>query len=225
MSSDLNTPAGIGKFNGSFANKSYVVGYTPSKADADLFGEVTKVFPQGPEAKFVHAKRWYDHINSYSAEERAAWTAASTTTETKTVAPAAAAPAEETEIDASVMEEEDDLFGDVDEEATAALKQKVAATTTKKPVPVQKSNVVLDVKPTEAETDMDLLESKTRAIAMEGLVWGPSKFVDVAYGVRKLQITAVVVDDLVSMDDLEEKIMEFEDLVQSVDVAAMVRAG
>ena len=36
----------------------------------------------------------------------------------------------------------------------------------------------------------------------------------------KLSILATVVDDLVSVDDLVEKITEFEDYVQSVDIAA-----
>ena len=36
----------------------------------------------------------------------------------------------------------------------------------------------------------------------------------------KLSILCTVVDDLVSVDDLVEKIQEFEDYVQSVDIAA-----
>lgn len=40
--------------------------------------------------------------------------------------------------------------------------------------------------------------------------------VPVGYGIKKLQIGAVVVDDLVSIEDLEEKIVAFEDFVQSM---------
>jgi len=72
---------------------------------------------------------------------------------------------------------------------------------------------------------MALMETKVRAIAMDGLFWGPSKLVEIAYGIMKLQITCVVEDEKVMMDDLEEKIMAFEELVQSVDIASMVRAG
>jgi elongation factor 1-beta len=41
------------------------------------------------------------------------------------------------------------------------------------------------------------MEAAVRAIALDGLAWGPSKFVDIAYGVKKLQISCVVVDDKV----------------------------
>ena len=38
---------------------------------------------------------------------------------------------------------------------------------------------------------------------------------------NKLQITLVVEDDKVSMDDLQERVQEIEDYVQSSDIAAM----
>jgi len=72
-------------------------------------------------------------------------------------------------------------------------------------VVIAKSMVTLDIKPYEAETDMEALEQQVRSIEMEGLEWKVSQLVPVAYGVRKLQIKAVVIDDLVSVDDLSEK--------------------
>jgi elongation factor 1-beta len=68
---------------------------------------------------------------------------------------------------------------------------------------------------------MKELEAAVRGIEMEGLVWGASKLVPVGYGVNKLQITLVVEDDKVSLEELEEQITGFEDYVQSTDVAAM----
>lgn len=47
-----------------------------------------------------------------------------------------------------------------------------------------------------------------------------AKLVPLAYGINKLQIMCVVEDDKVSVDLLQEKIEELEDLVQSVDIAA-----
>ena len=41
-----------------------------------------------------------------------------------------------------------------------------------------------------------------------------AKLVAVGYGIRKLQISCVVEDDKVSTDDLEEKIVAFEDYVR-----------
>jgi len=63
------------------------------------------------------------------------------------------------------------------------------------------------------------LEKDVRAIAMEGLVWAGSELVPVAYGVKKLRIISVIVDDLVSTDELREKIEELEG-VQSTDIFA-----
>ena len=70
------------------------------------------------------------------------------------------------------------------------------------------------------ETDMKALEAEVRKISIDGLVWGQSKLVPVAYGVKKLQIGCVIEDDKVSTEALEEQICSFEEYVQSVDIAA-----
>jgi elongation factor 1-beta len=72
---------------------------------------------------------------------------------------------------------------------------------------------------------MKKLEEAVRSVEQPGLLWGSSKLVAVGYGVSKLQITLVIEDDLVSLDELQEKIAEFEDFVQSTDVAAMQSAS
>ena len=95
-----------------------------------------------------------------------------------------------------------------------------AAATKKKAGPVLKSNVVLDVKPWDDETDMAVLEKAVRGIVMEGLIWGNSKLVEMAYGIKKLQISTCIVDDLVGLYDLEDRIQEIDDLVQSTDIVS-----
>ena len=42
----------------------------------------------------------------------------------------------------------------------------------------------------------------------------------VAYGLKKLVASCVIEDDKVSTNDLEDKILAFEDLVQSVDIVS-----
>lgn len=42
----------------------------------------------------------------------------------------------------------------------------------------------------------------------------------VGYGINKLQIMLIVEDDKISIEELTEQIQDFEDFVQSVDVAA-----
>jgi len=120
-----------------------------------------------------------------------------------------------------------DLFASDDEEESAddakIREERVAAYAakkSKKPVLIAKSSVLLDVKPWDDETDMKEMEKQVRTIVMDGLLWGASKLVPVGYGINKLQIMSVIEDEKVSIDLLTEKIEEFEDFVQSVDIAA-----
>ena len=68
---------------------------------------------------------------------------------------------------------------------------------------------------------MDAMLKQIKTIEKEGLVWGANKLVPVGYGINKLQVMCVVEDDKVSIDELCEQITDFEDYVQSVDIAAM----
>jgi len=76
------------------------------------------------------------------------------------------------------------------------------------------------VKPNDSETDLKAVEKKIRAeVTRDGLVWGTAELVPIAYGICKLRFAAVVEDEKVSIDDLQETIEEFED-VQSTDIVA-----
>jgi len=146
-------------------------------------------------------------------------------TAAQVVTPAPAAAAKE---EAQDEDEEDDfeLFdgNEEDEEEKERIKQERVKAyeerKAKKPVLIAKSNIILDVKPWDDETDMAKLEECVRSIEMDGLLWGSSKLVPVGYGIRKLQISCVVEDDKVSTEDLEDKICAFEDYIQSMDIAA-----
>jgi len=134
----------------------------------------------------------------------------------------AAAPAEEDDDD------DVDLFGS-DEEEDDAEKARVTAERlkayhekkSKKPALIAKTSVLFDIKPWDDETDMDAMLKACKGVEMDGLVWGANKLVPVGYGINKLQLMCVVEDEKVSIEELQEKMEEFEDYVQSVDVAAM----
>jgi elongation factor 1-beta len=68
---------------------------------------------------------------------------------------------------------------------------------------------------------MTELTENVKAIEMDGLVWGTHKLVAVGFGIKKLQINLVVEDEKVSLDELQQKIEEDEEHVQSTDIAAM----
>jgi len=141
-----------------------------------------------------------------------------------TTSNAAAVPAKKKEADA---DDDFDLFGSDAEEDDAEAErvkaerlQAYEAKKSKKPVIIAKSNIILDVKPWDNETDMKELERLVRTVACDGLLWGSAKLVPIAYGIKKLQISCVVEDDKVGEDFLVEEITKFEDFCQSVDIAA-----
>ncbi|CAF5051883.1 unnamed protein product, partial [Rotaria sp. Silwood1] len=120
-----------------------------------------------------------------------------------------------------------DLFGSDDEEQSEETKKCLVDYTAKKANKenvIAKSTIVLDVKPWDDETDLEAMEKAVRSVEADGLVWGQSKLVPVAYGVKKLQIGCVVEDDKVGTDFLEEKLCGFEDYVQSVDIVIFNKA-
>jgi translation elongation factor EF-1beta len=118
-----------------------------------------------------------------------------------------------------------DMFGSDEEDPEAEKERKerlakYAQSKAGKAPLIAKSNIILDVKPWDDETDMKEMERLVRTVQCEGLLWGQAQLVPLAYGINKLQISCVVEDDKVGTDFLEEEITKFEDLVQSVDVAA-----
>ena len=108
--------------------------------------------------------------------------------------------------------------------AAAKLKEAADAKAGKKKAEkgVEKSLVVLEVKPWEADTNLEALWKMITAQEQEGLSWGQTfKLEPVAYGIMKLVMTCTIVDSLVLMDDITDKIEGLEDFVQSVQVASM----
>ncbi|BGP01853.1 Translation elongation factor 1 beta [Rhodotorula toruloides] len=210
---EFTNPAGLQSLEAHLADKSYIEGYTPSQADVAVY----KALASAPDAAtYPRSARWFKHIQSYEAEhETLPGDASKPASAYGSAVAAAAAPA------AAEDEDDIDLFGSDDEEVdpeAEALKQKrlaeYAAKKANKPKTIAKSLVTLDVKPWDDETDMAQLEANVRAIEKPGLVWGLSKLVPIGYGIKKLQMSLVVEDELVSLDELQDQIAEDEEHVQ-----------
>jgi elongation factor 1-beta len=176
-----------------------------------------------------------------------------------------AAEEEEAEEDDDADSGLGDLFGDDDDDddmtdlaaqaqakseaaKKKALEAKRAAARAdpKRPV-IAKSRIVFEVKPYDAETDLEALAAKIKAVRLEGefwdeklqncederctllegCQWGEGHHLQpVAFGIFKLIIQVIVHDDLVGSDDLQELLTEkFEDEIQSIDVAAFDKAS
>ncbi|KAG6041138.1 hypothetical protein E4U41_005862 [Claviceps citrina] len=224
---DFLSDAGLTLLNNWLQTRSYIAGYSATQADVACF----KALASSPDAqKFPHAARWYKHIATFedefanlSGDASKPYTVYGPETSELTLNPAKAPAAAEADDD----DDDVDLFGSDDEEdgeAARVREERLAEYRKKKeakPKTIAKSVVTLDVKPWDDETDMKALEEAVRSIEKDGLVWGASKLVPVGFGIKKLQINLVVEDEKVSLGDLEEQIQEFEDYVQSTDVAAM----
>jgi len=220
---DFISDSGLALANSWLTTRSYISGYGPSQADVVSF----KAFKSEPPVeKYPHVYRWYNHMKSYESEFSTLPgdpSKAYTTYGPENVAVAVNpknAPAEE--------EDEMDLFGSDEEEEDpeiVAEREKRLADYKKKKEgkakPAAKSIVIMDIKPWDDETDMEELKKNVLAIEMDGLVWGGAKFVAVGFGIKKLQLNVVIEDEKVSLDELQAKIEEDEDHVQSTDIAAM----
>lgn len=206
---DVSTPAGLTKLNEYLKNNSYVQGYEASAVDASTF----EAIKSAPAASLPYALRWYNHIKSFG-DLRKKFPAATGAGNGN----AAAAAADDDDVDLFGSDEEED--GEAAKQREQRLQEYADKKTKKGPGPIAKSSVILDVKPWDDETDMKAMETQVRSIVLDGLVWGASKLVPVGYGINKLQIICIVEDEKVSIDALTEEIQNFEDVVQSVDVAA-----
>eukprot|EP00606_Chrysophyceae_sp_TOSAG23-5_P001235 GSChrysophyteH2.ASY1.ANO1.1703.1 assembled CDS len=113
------------------------------------------------------------------------------------------------------------------ERMDAALKLKQAADAKKekkvaKEKPPEKSLIVLEVKPWEAETDLKMVWEEICKSKQDGLTWGASyKLEEMAFGIKKLVMTCSIEDAKVLMDDVTDKIEALDQWVQSVQVASM----
>merc|ERR1712073_154283 len=214
MFGDLKTAAGVKALNDYLAENSYIEGYVPSQADTAVFEALSGAPKDAP-----HALRWYNHIKSFAAGMKQFPKAQKDAASYVSGGAAAAAKDDDDDVDlfGSDEEEDDEEKKRITEERLKAYHEKKA----KKPALIAKTSVLFDVKPWDDETDMNEMLKNCKSIEKEGLVWGASKLVPVGYGINKLQLMCVVEDEKVSIDELCEQISEFEDFVQSVDVAAM----
>merc|ERR1711955_111721 len=214
MFGDLKSAAGVKALNEFLAEHSYIEGFVPSQADTAVY----KALSGAPKSDTPHALRWYNHIKSFAAGMDQ-FAKASKDASAYVSGGGAAASKDDDDVDlfGSSDEEDDEEKKRITEERLKAYHEKKS----KKPKVIAKTSVLFDVKPWDDETDMDAMLTQVKTIEMEGLVWGASKLVPVGYGIKKLQVMCVVEDEKVSIEELSEKMAEFEDFVQSVDVAAM----
>ncbi|PFH35132.1 EF-1 guanine nucleotide exchange domain-containing protein [Besnoitia besnoiti] len=191
---NLKSDIGVGKLNEYLATRSYISGYHATQDDVTIF---SKLLGAPNATKFVDANRWYRHIAHFSAIQKGAW------------------PRGELKAEKPKQEDDDDdidLFGksgDDDKEAVKKLaesKKKEAAGKKKKEV-INKSSLVIEVKPADAETSLDEISKLCKEIKIEGVTWGEAvKKVPVAFGLYKLQLCCTILDDVVNTNEIVDQI-------------------
>jgi translation elongation factor EF-1beta len=86
---------------------------------------------------------------------------------------------------------------------------------------ITKSQLILDINPAGDEVNLDELEAKVRTLEFPTLVWGAADKQPMSFGLNALRIIATIHDDSqVAIDDVEDAIGNFEDLVNSITIVA-----
>ena len=120
-----------------------------------------------------------------------------------------------------------DLFGDDDEGDAAAAKEAALAAKAKKKKekPPEMSLIILEVKPVDDTTNLDTMAQRIFDIKKDGLIWktGDYKKEPVAFGIFKLIVGFSCEDSKISVDDIQDTIEGFEDMVQSVEIASFTK--
>ena len=229
MSFTIKNDEGIQAVEKYLESNSYLSGgNAPGAQDRDLLNEIeqAKFFPDHKKSANLYG--WWWTLAPFRENARALW---GEQKEAKKETKKAEKKEEKKEEKKAAADDDLDLFGDDDPEAEEAAKKqaeekKKAAQEKKKakaPI-ICKSEVVFDVKGYEADDDFDKIAAKIRQIEKEGLTWMDThQIVPVGFGMNKLQMTMIIVDDLISTDDIFEIIEEWEE-IQSVDINKFSKA-
>eukprot|EP00941_MAST-03F_sp_MAST-3F-sp1_P002357 g2357.t1 len=239
----LKSAEGLKQANEYLLANTYVFGVGPTNADTDLL----KLVGSCPDAKaYPHLARWYNHVSALKCKF-------GQSTLTVCEASSCAAPAggdDDEDSDDDLFGDMDDS----DDDDLAAIAAASAAANKVQKVSWGRSQICFEIKPMEVETDLEkccervlamnfddnervmanLREAQGDVNAVKDVLnkdtiiqWGEGyEIVPVAFGICKLVVSCVVVDDCLGTDDLEEAIMDLlGDDVQSVDVMSFNKAS
>lgn len=203
----------------------YIGGTTPNAQDAFTFEafnhEVIDATKYPAIAGWAHLVRYFFVVmESWKVEEK------------KETAPAKGGKGKKGDKKQEKKEDDEDvdLFGEDDGDDDAIQKEKEElkkkkdedAKKKKKAGPIAKSLILIDVKVFELEQDLVALAHKImKEICPPGIVWKEEfKTPEVAFGMKKLVLGCVVEDEVCSIDDINDAILDkYADEVQSIDIA------
>merc|ERR1712032_1079098 len=189
-----------------------------------------------PKSGFANVTRYYNHIQTFNADAQYKFPTIDglTVSDTPVVAAKAEAKADDSDSDdlgGMLDSDSDDDSDSVDIAAQIAKKnaEKKAATkkNQKKRRPPERSEIILDVKPFDDQTDLEELAKKIKGTTLESLrekeaqkvderitlasghKWGENhQLEEMAFGIKKLRLQCVVMNELVGSDLLVDLIQE-----------------
>lgn len=216
------TQADLPKLNEHLATRSYLGGFVATADDRVAYSHCSEL-NVCPEA-FPHVARWLRHIASFTRAEREKFPGEPTVCKCGEKACEKAKPAGDAV----------DLFGsdsESDDEETKAEQARLRAAAEAKQGAKKKkqdmSMIVLHVKPIDDESDLvAVMKAIPTDIVFDGLRWGEAELQDICFGLKMIAIACTVVDDICSIDDVCEAIVEkYENSVQSCDIHSFNKLG
>merc|ERR1719231_458873 len=172
----LKSEAGLKQLDAYLASRVYVFGLEPTTQDSTLFG----LIGEAPKSGFPNVTRYYNHIQTFNADAQAKFP----TIEGLSVSDAPVVAKEAAEAKADEESEEEGLGGLLDSDSDddeddaaariAAMKaaseaKKAAAKKGKKRRPPERSEIILDVKPFDDQTDLEALAVKIKGTSLASL--------------------------------------------------------
>jgi elongation factor 1-beta len=253
--SSTSSDAGLEQLNNYFVGNTYVFGIQLTAGDATLFAAFNGTAPDAAKYPHVaryysHVASFSDKERAAAAE-----VVGLSVSIGAAPAGGASKGDDDDDDDSGLDFLSDDDDDDEDPVAAAKKKAEEKAKAVaaakkakkRKGPPVAKSRVVFEIKPYDVETDLEELAKKVKACKLEGEFWDEKlencedprctleegakwgeghRLQPIAFGISKLIVQVIIQDELVGSDDLIEMLTDnFEDDIQSIDVAAFDKAS
>lgn len=238
MSFTIANDEGVAAVEAFLATNSYLSGgNAPGAQDADLLTEIenAKFIPKSCASPNLFG--WWWTLAPFRANARALWSKGCAKKEekkecTKKEEKKECTKKEEKKEEKKAEDDDDfDPFADdaeADKAAEEQKKKKMEEGKSKKHARKDQAKSILefDVKGYELEQDWNVMADGIRKIVIEGNTWMDShEILPIAFGMKKLRMKCVIIDDLTCTEDIFEKIQEaFEEDVQSVDTVSFNKA-
>ena len=228
MSFTIANDEGVAAVEAFLATNSYLSGgNAPGAQDADLLTEIenAKFIPKSCASPNLFG--WWWTLAPFRANARALWSKGCAKKEEKKVEK----KVEKKEEKKAEDDDDFDPFADdaeADKAAEEQKKKKMEEGKSKKHARKDQAKSILefDVKGYELEQDWNAMADGIRNIVIEGNTSMDShEIVPIAFGMKKLRMKCVIIDDLTCTEDIFEKIQEaYEEDVQSVDTVSFNKA-